>query len=170
MKLFTFLLLTSGYISYVLAAPTDIDDKRLKQFFSTRTSMTSDLDQVQKAREESKKNMHKKQVDVNQRSSMMAHNWESRYPVLDIVKKKKPRIIRELDRAKLTDVHLDKPEIKTAVIVSPKSPKNMNLSPLMPRQRSTAAQVVPNFSWPFRSQEPHSITEEILKEYEYEYG
>ena len=153
------------WVGFVLSTPSDVGDNRLKKFFSTRTSMTSDLDQLQKARDKSKKNMHKKQVDVTQRSSMMAHNWESRYPVLDAVKKKKPRIIRELDRAKLTDVHLDKPEIKTAVIVSPKSPKNMNLSPLMPRERITAAQVVPNFSWPFRSQGPHSITEEILKDY-----
>ena len=132
----------------------ELKDSRLKKFFSTRTSLTSDLKDLQVIKDQSKAQRHKKQVDVNQRSSLLAHNIDSRYPTV-IGKRKKPQVIRELDRAQLIDAYVDPLTIK-AEIVSPVKDKKMTL----PKKK------VPNFSRPLRCPEEYdSVTGQILKDY-----
>lgn len=133
------------------ASQAHLSDHRLDRFFSTRTSLTADMKDIQRNKDEkkAKQYQHKKQIDVDKRNSLLALNIDSRYPDFQCKAKRKPSVIRELDRAKLSGVHLQSVNAK-AEIVSPKAQKKMNLPP--------------NFSHPLPNAY-ESTTEYILQEY-----
>jgi len=142
-----------GSLACVLASDDALNapltDRRLDKFFSTRT------DQLQREGSENKAKQHqtKKQINLDERNSMSAHNIDSRYPDFISKQKKKPALIRELDHAALSGARLHSVNVN-AEIVSPVSPPRKQMS------------LPPNFSRPLPSADRYeSVTENILQNY-----
>lgn len=136
------------------ASRAHLTDPKLNKFFTTRTSLTAYLEDLERTRDEEKMNLyqHRKKIDINQRNSMLAHNIDSRYPNFG-TSKERPALIGTNDRAESSGPLLQPVNIE-AEIVSPVSP---------PKKKKTPP---PNFSRPLPYVDRYeSVTENILREY-----
>lgn len=104
---------------------THFDDRRLRNFITTRSSIAQDITNIMRHRDENKKNLPKaKHSYTSQRDSiLLAPNLDSRYPVLK--RAAEPKLLRDINHRRLSGELYALPVNVEAEIVTPKSPKNL---------------------------------------------